>query len=192
MADSSTSRLLEALAALARGLESIEAPSMIIGGIAVIAHGVSRQTIDLDATVLADRVEPDALLRALAEVSICPRIENALEFAARSQVLLLVHEPTGITLEISFAFTSFEREALARARMVDFGGVRIAVAEPEDLLIYKVLAWRDRDRYDIQELLNLHGEQIDLGRVRAFVREFASILEAPERVEEFERLISAR
>lgn len=190
MADPARSRLLEALVALSRGLDSVPSPSMIIGGIAVIAHGVPRQTIDLDATVLADRIEPQQLLRALAPVSIVPRIENALEFAARSQVLLLIHEPTGITLEISFAFTSFEREALERAAIVDFGGVEIAVAQPEDLVIYKALAWRERDRYDIRELLALHGDRIDLDRVWIYVREFSMILEAPERIQEFARLLA--
>jgi predicted nucleotidyltransferase len=112
-----------------------------------------------------------------------------LEFAEESQVLLLVHEKTQVTLEISFAFTSLEQEALAQAVEVRFGGVKISVAVPEDLVIYKALAWRDRDRYDIEQLLTLHEDRIDLERVRAFVHEFAQILDAPERIPEFERLL---
>ena len=57
------------------------------------------------------------------------------------------------------------------------------------LVIYKALAWRDRDRYDIEQLLTLHGDQIDLERVRAFVQEFAQILDTPERIAEFDRLV---
>jgi predicted nucleotidyltransferase len=57
-----------------------------------------------------------------------------------------VHETTRVTLEVTFAFSSFEQEALERAVEVDFAGVRIPVAIPEDLVIYKALAWRDRDR----------------------------------------------
>jgi len=67
--------------------------------------------------------------------------------------------------------------------------VKISVATPEDLVIYKALAWRDRDRYDIEQLLTLHGDRIDLERVRTFIRELAQILDAPERVPEFERLV---
>ena len=44
-------RLNEALRAVAAALDDLAAPSMIIGGIAVIAAGVPRQTIDVDATV---------------------------------------------------------------------------------------------------------------------------------------------
>ncbi|MFP5286958.1 MAG: hypothetical protein ACLGI9_14550, partial [Thermoanaerobaculia bacterium] len=107
---------------------------MVIGGIAVIAHGVARQTIDVDATVLATRLDASQILEALAGCSIHPRIPDVLEFAEKSQVLLLVHETTRVTLEVSFAFSSFEQEALERAVEVDFGGVRIPVAVPEDLV----------------------------------------------------------
>jgi hypothetical protein len=189
MAKRPSKRILEALADLAKAFQRIDAPSMVIGGIAVIAHGVARQTADIDATVLAARLDTSQILEALAERSIRPRIPNFLEFAEKSQVLLLVHEKTQVPLEISFAFTSFEQQALAQAVEVRFGGVKISVAAPEDLVIYKALAWRDRDRYDIEQLLTLHGDRIDLERVRAFVHEFAQILGAPERIPELERLL---
>ena len=162
---------------------------MVIGGIAVIAHGVARQTIDIDATILATRLDVSQVLEILAGYSIRPRIVDVSEFAERSQVLLLVHAETQVTLEVSFAFSPFEQEALERAVEADFAGVRISVAVPEDLVIYKALAWRDRDRYDIEQLLTLHGDRIDLKRVRAFVSEFAQILGAPERIAEFDRLV---
>src|SRR4029079_4602467 len=189
MAKRPSQKILEALADLAKALQRIEAPSMVIGGIAVIAHGVARQTVDIDATILATLLETSQILAVLAGCSIHPRIADVLEFAERSQVLLLVHEKTRVTLEISLAFSSFEQEALERAVEVDFGGVRIPVAIPEDLVIYKALAWRDQDRYDIEQLLTLHGDRIDLERVRTFVHEFAQILGAAERIPEFDRLL---
>ena len=189
MAKRPSQKILEALADLAKALRRIEAPGMVIGGIAVIAHGVARQTVDIDATILATQIDPSQILETLAESSILPRIPNVLEFAETSQVLLLAHEKTQVTLEISFAYTSFEEEALAKAVEMSFGGVKIPVAIPEDLVIYKALAWRDRDRYDIEQLLTLHGDRIDLERVRSFVREFAQILDTPERIPELERLL---
>lgn len=162
---------------------------MVIGGIAVIAHGVARQTVDVDATVWAADIEPARVLGTLAEFSIAPRIADVLEFAQRSQVLLLRHEPTGVPMEVSLAWAPFELEALERAIEIDFAGVKVAVATPEDLLIYKALAWRDRDRYDIEQLLTLYAGQVDLDKVRSFVREFAQILEDPGRAEGFEALL---
>jgi len=42
---------LKAIADLQLGLGRVEAPSMLIGGVAVIAHGVPRTTLDVDATI---------------------------------------------------------------------------------------------------------------------------------------------
>ena len=59
-------------------------------------------------------------------------------------------------------------------------------SSPRDL---QSLAWRDQGRYDIEQLLTLHGDHIDLERVRTFVHEFSQILDAPERIPEFDRLL---
>ena len=53
----------------------------------------------------------------------------------------------------------------------------------------KAVAWRDRDRADIERLLVLHGPKIDLDRIRRLVREFSEMLESPERIAEFEAII---
>ena len=181
--------LLQALAALAAALRQIRAPGMIIGGIAVIARGVPRLTIDVDATVWGAEIELPDLFEALERHQIVPRIQDALQFAMERQVLLLRHEPSGTPMEVTIGWLPFEREALDKATTVRFGGVEIPVATPEDLVIYKALAWRDQDRSDIERLLVLYGSRIDLVRVRSFVEQFAEILQEPERVPEFEALV---
>jgi len=64
------------------------------------------------------------------------------------------------------------------------------VATAEDLVIYKAVAWRDRDRADIERLLIRHGASIDLDRVRSVVREFALALDDPARIDQLEMLIT--
>lgn len=177
---------LAALAALADALAAAPAPGMVIGGVAVIARGVPRQTIDIDATVRAEGLSLGDLLATFAHHEIVPRVRDIEGFARRSQVLLLEHRPSRTPVDISLAWLPFEHEALARASEVEFGGVRIPIAQPEDLIVYKVVAWRDRDKSDVERLLVLHGRELDLDRVRSLVRQFAEALEEPRRVEEFE------
>jgi hypothetical protein len=181
--------LLRALRALASALDALGRPAMIIGGIAVIARGVPRQTIDIDATIAAADLDLDALLATLAAHHLTPRIENALAFARERQVLLLRHDPTGTPLEVSLAWLPFEMDALERATVVDFGGVTIRVATAEDLIVLKAVAWRDRDRGDIERLLLLHAAEVNLERVRALVGEFAAAIDEPERLREFDGLV---
>jgi hypothetical protein len=181
--------VLQALIALNRALAVLPAPAMFIGGIAVIARGVPRLTVDVDATVRGEAVLLEDLLATLRAHQIVPRISDAEEFARRRQVLLLVHEPTGTPIEVSLGWLPFELEALERASPVDFGGVTIPVAAPEDLIIYKAVAWRDRDREDIERLLLIHADDIDLDRVRDVMRQFADALEEPERIGQLDALI---
>lgn len=181
--------ILQALAALNQALEELQAPAMFIGGIAVIARGVPRLTVDVDATVQGDAVDLQDLFATLEAHQIVPRISDAVDFARRRQVLLLEHGPSGTPLEISLGWLPFELEALRRASPVDFGGVTIPVAQPEDLVVYKAVAWRDRDKEDIERLLLLHASEIDLDRVRELVRQFAEALDEPERVSQFDALL---
>lgn len=179
----------DALRAVAAALSEIDAPSMIIGGLAVIAAGVPRETIDIDATVLGRDCEIETLVAVLSRRGITPRIDDAVAFARERQVLLLRHDPSGVTVEISFAWLPFEEEALARAVELELGGVRVRLAGPEDLIVYKAAAWRDRDRADIERLLLLHLERIDLARVCRLVAEIATALDDEARIASFEALI---
>jgi hypothetical protein len=57
---------LDALAALRQGLDDVGAPSMIIGGVAVIALGIPRLTVDIDATLAAVHLDVERLADSLA------------------------------------------------------------------------------------------------------------------------------
>jgi len=187
---SADQRLTAALRSLAAALDELPGPAMIIGGVAVIAAGVPRQTIDIDATVLGSGVDLETAIDTFARHGIVPRIEDAREFARERQVLLLQHRESGVTFEVSFAWLPFEEEALARAREIEIDGVFLRVARPEDLIIYKAAAWRDRDRSDIERLLVLHILDIDLVRVRGLVAEIATVLEDPDRITAFDRMVA--
>ena len=181
--------LLSAIDALERALEDLGRPHMMIGGIAVIAWGVTRHTDDADATVWGDGLDVADLLAVLSRHGIRPRIRDAVAFARRSRVLLVSHTPSATPMEISLAGLPFEEEALRRAVTVKFAGRRIRLCRPEDLVVYKAVAWRDIDRADVERLLVLHRASIDLARVRGLVRAFAEALEEPTRVAEFEAIV---
>ncbi len=162
---------------------------MIIGGIAVIAAGVPRETVDIDATVLGRAATVDDMVAALARHGISPRVSDAIQFARERQVLLLRHEVSGVTMELSFAWFPFEEEALARAIETTVENVAVRLARPEDLIVYKAAAWRDRDRSDIERLLTLYVDEIDLDRVRALIGEIGAALNDLQRLAHFDVMV---
>ena len=60
---------------------------MIIGGIAVIARGVPRDTTDVDAAVWAEGLDPSSLLGVLSQHVITPRIAESGPLPAAGYVV---------------------------------------------------------------------------------------------------------
>ncbi len=185
-----TSRALSAtIRAVELGLRKLGRPHMIVGGIAIIARGVPRLTRDVDATVWAPGLDLRDLVNALGQQRIAGRVPDFIQLAKENQVVFLEHTPTKTPLEILLAWLPFELVAMQRAETLKLGSVNAPVALAEDLVIYKVAAWQDRDRDDVERLLVLHAAHMDLSRIRELVRQFAEALDAPERIVEFEQVL---
>jgi hypothetical protein len=182
---------LDALRALTTALETFDAPSMIIGGVAVIAHGVPRLTVDIDASIVAAGLDIAQLETALASHGIRGRLPDAAAFATAHQVFLAAHETSGTPVDVTLAWLPFEEEALAARVRCDYAGVSIHIPRPEDLVVYKLVASRPRDLDDAEGLLVLHGSNMNLERVRRLIGEFARSLDDSERPIALERLIRA-
>jgi hypothetical protein len=189
VSEASPPRFLDALRELRDSLQALGGPWMVIGGVAVIARGVPRLTVDIDATVWAPTTKPEVALERCAQHGIAPRIDGALEFARKYQVLLLRHDASGVPLDVSLAWLPFEEKALRSSELCDYAGVQIRVPRVEDLIVYKLVAARPRDLDDAERLLVLYGGHLDIGRVRQIVAEFAEALDDTTRTEALERLL---
>lgn len=161
---------------------------MVIGGIAVIAHGVQRMTTDIDAVIQGDAVSVRALVDVLRRHQIVTRIADAEAFAATNLVLLTRHRPTKVDLDLSFGWTVFEHEALAARTSTRYGKVAAPMARVEELLVFKVMAGRPRDIDDAVTLLTLYPH-VDLARVRRRLVALAELAEAPELMQGFEQIL---
>lgn len=80
-----------ALAALSSALAALDRPAMLIGGLAVIARGVPRLTIDIDAVVHAEGLDVDRLWAVLRDSGLEARVADAAQIARERLVLLLRH-----------------------------------------------------------------------------------------------------
>ena len=189
MTERPTPAFLEALQAFHDALVELGAPFTFIGGVAVIARGVPRLTVDIDATVRAPDTDVDSIFDALARHSIRPRMDQAREFARTHHVFLAVHGPTGTPIDLSLAYLEFEDQAIRSSDEIDYAHVRIPVARAEDLVVYKIVAFRPRDLDDAEKLLNLHGRVIQVARVRRLVQQFCEVLEDNNRLETLDRLL---
>jgi predicted nucleotidyltransferase len=180
-----------ALADLTRWLETAGVAAMIVGGIAASILGRPRATRDIDALAVARDDQWSQLLGSSEAHGIVPRIENPLEFARRTRVLLLRHTESAIDIDIILSGLPFEAEAVSRATAHDLSGVRVRLPQVEDLLIMKAIAHRPQDLRDIEGLLDVFPTA-NVESVRRRLRNFAAAAELPDLPEEFEKLLAQR
>jgi hypothetical protein len=181
--------LLAALADLMKWLDATNMPSMVIGGVAASVLGRPRLTHDVDALAILPEGEWANAVSTAARYGILPRIENPLDFARRSRVLLMRHVESGIDIDVTFGGLSFEQAAIDNSKIHDIGGLRVRLPRVEDLLIMKAVARRPKDLQDIEGLLAAHPE-VDVATVRRWVSEFATAMSTSDMLDDFDKLVA--
>lgn len=104
-------------------------------------------------------------------------------------MLLLRHEPTGVDLDVSLAWSAFEHEALASSTPTRFGSVQAPMCTAENLIVFKAIAGRPKDLQDAEALLALYP-RLDRAYVRSRVAILAELAEAPELLAALDELLT--
>lgn len=76
-----------------------------------------------------------------------------------------------------------------RSRLVEIGPIKLRLPTPEDLIIMKAVAHRQKDLADIQAIAENHPN-LDKERVRFWVEQFGEALEMPGLWIEIGKLLS--
>lgn len=147
----------------------------IVGAVARNAWAPPRATTDIDLAVSAAPPLLVTLEQTLGSLGYrCVRRQQADPADPLPDILVFrsqVAEPRQVDLLV--AKTAFEVEVLRRAVTVQMGGTALPVATPEDLVIYKLIANRPRDRDDIRAVARTQqraGRSIDWGHVDRWVK----------------------
>jgi hypothetical protein len=166
----------ERFAALASLLDRVGAPAMIVGGVAVSVHGRPRMTLDADVTIALDVADLPRVLEAATACGFSPRVESPREFTEATRVLPLRLTRDRWELDLIFAGTPYELEAIARAASTPLGGVDLPIISAADLLVHKILAGRPRDLEDAESIVLRQGGKLDRRFVRDTLLELAAFL----------------
>ncbi|HEV7428314.1 MAG TPA: nucleotidyl transferase AbiEii/AbiGii toxin family protein [Thermoanaerobaculia bacterium] len=187
--DEDLDRLTAPLAALMEWFRDADLRGTVIGGVAASLRGKPRLTNDVDALVV--EADAEALLRTGTKFGFTPRIADAVEFSRHTRVLLLRYQPGEVDIDLSLGALPFEDEVIERSTWIRAGNIRIRLASAEDLIIMKAVAGRPRDVTDIENVIAANPD-LDVERIRRWVREFSAVLDMPEIHSNLEILLKRR
>ena len=149
------------LADITSFLQGERMPFALIGGQATSLRGEQRVTADIDIVLAADVAQALDLVNRLDDSRFKPLFADVADVVERAFILPLRHRTTNIKVDLAIGLSGFERQAVARAELIDLAGCHIPVASSEDLIIMKLLAGRPRDEQDICGLVVAQGERLD-------------------------------
>lgn len=142
--------MLDTLRPLFASLSSHGVEYLVIGGVAVIAHGVPRLTLDVDILIRPTYDNAVNLLRAFEEAGLgTAALTTADEILANEVVIFKDRIRVDVqtrTPGVDFAL------ALGRRLTIEVEGVEIHLLSREDLIASKKASGRPKDLEDLEAL----------------------------------------
>jgi len=155
----------ELLSDLSVALNAIGAQWYVFGAQAALVWGRPRLTTDVDVTVKCS-ASTDDLVRMLDSHGFSLRIDATDAFIRTTRVVPLEHGASGLALDVVLAGPGLEDLFLERTVPIDVAGTVVPFISPEDLIVTKLLAGREKDIEDVRGVLSERGGTLDVGRIR--------------------------
>ena len=169
--------IFEAAAELAAFLDEQGVSYAVLGGLAVQHWGEPRVTQDVDIVVVVPSEREETFLDDAVQ-RFRPRLQDAVAFALRQRVLLLLSSE-GTPVDISLGIPGYEEQVMRRAVSVSFREFRpVRLVSAEDLIIHKCVAGRARDVEDVERILVRQHLALDVRYIRKWLRTFDPIVES--------------
>ena len=140
-------------------LNKANARYMVVGGIAVVAHGHDRTTGDLDIWLSNDNENLKCLRKALIRADFDPeQVSLAIEsYYERGKLTITIDERFPIELmPVYSSYIPFD-EAYKKSKAAQVAGVEMRIVDLDTLLDMKIRAARPKDLSDVKALKEIHN-----------------------------------
>jgi hypothetical protein len=159
------------LEAILRALNDADVRYLIVGGLAVVAHGYVRYTAHLDIVLDLERDNALRAMKALDAIAYRPLVPvDATDFADEEKRRVWIREKNMLVFQMRnpdrestrldifvkepFAFT----EEFAQAKWEEVAGIRAPVLRYDELIRLKRSSGRPQDLIDIDQLELMFGK----------------------------------
>ncbi len=151
----------EALRIVCSYLNANDMKYVVVGGVAVMYHGVPRTTVDIDFILdLADS-QTDAFFDYLGNMDFDVEPTSMKELLQEGSHCTVFVGDSLLRLDLQNANSYFDRMTIARAVQVQHLGVTLNLGSLEDTLINKLLFQGEQDMRDALGIYTRHESEVD-------------------------------
>lgn len=159
---------------------------LVYGGVALPAWGQIIPTEDVDLVIRTDETEAERLIQALRRAGFhVPGNTETLFFIDT----WFIASMGGRDVDFCLGATEFDAQALSRAVRVTIYDRTVPIATAEDLILYKLAAYRRKDLGHIEDILIRQGEKLDLKYLRTWAQRIAEATGKFEMVSTLEQML---
>ncbi|MBI5360560.1 MAG: nucleotidyltransferase [Planctomycetes bacterium] len=161
---------------------------VIIGGIAVNVWGNPRTTSDIDIVVLLSPDRYAVFLKLAAKHGFIFNFKKALSQLKKMGMCRLMKDKYHV--DFIMGYSDFEKTVFERKRKIEIFGIRIWVASPEDVILYKLLSSRNIDLADMSNIVQTQAGKLDVKYLRARALQMQTDLSRTDILKNLEKLLA--
>lgn len=161
---------------------------LVIGGLAVVAVGEPRTTADADAIVFLSPSEAEALIGLADGAGF--EVQPVVERERLATTGTLRFRRGRFQIDLITASLPFEEAAFRRASRHELFGVLLPFPSPEDLILFKVLAGRDKDILDAVGVARRHRDHLDITYLETMLQPICELAEDQSPWRHLQRVIA--
>jgi len=158
---------------------------VLVGAIAVMVYGSPRTTVDLDLVVSVEEGELENFADYLQGEGFFADPED-MKQAFREKTHFSAEEKESLfRLDIKGIYEKKERVTLENRKKIDYEGMEIYVASPEDTIANKLYYGSEQDIEDAESIYVRQGDKLD----HEYLEEMCEALGVEEKLEEMKKEI---
>jgi hypothetical protein len=151
-------------------LEDLDLPYALVGSIASMAYGEPRATLAIDVVVPLDSTDIERPKTRFPSDEFYLDVEAAGGAVAEGSQFNILHPSSGLKIDVFVEGDEVERVQIEdRRRLPALPGLTAAFSPPEELILKKLLYYRDggseKHLRDVKAMLEISGDAIDVDRV---------------------------
>ena len=143
---------------------------VLMGGIATSFYAMPRATYDIDGMIYIEKNNFDKFFTAIHKAGFKYDKKNPVKFIHNLPFLTLFHIKNKIYIVLFIAENEFQKIVVERARKIKFQNMMVDIISPEDLILLKSQAGRERDIEDVRNIIYENFKTLDFKYLKEWAK----------------------